>query len=166
MAALTQKQENFCAAYVETGNASEAYRRAYDASRMKQESISVKASELMRNGSVTVRIKELQAQAQKRHQLTVDDLINELEDARQIAMGGERPTPAAMVAATLGKAKLLGLDCPSMALDLESKRLALEKLQLELDALKGKDKATGTGQDRPQEYRIAPDEPVPDEPIL
>lgn len=166
MAALTQKQENFCAAYVETGNASEAYRRAYDASRMKQESISVKASELMRNGSVTVRIKELQAQAQKRHQLTVDDLINELEDARQIAMGGERPTPAAMVAATLGKAKLLGLDCPSMALDLESKRLALEKLQLELDALKGKDKATGTGQDRPPEYTIAPDEPVPDEPIL
>lgn len=25
---------------------------------------------------------------------------------------------------------------------------------------------TATGQDRPQEYRIAPDEPVPDEPIL
>ena len=28
---LTQKQENFCLAYIETGNASEAYRKAYNA---------------------------------------------------------------------------------------------------------------------------------------
>lgn len=166
MAALTQKQENFCLAYVETGNASEAYRRAYDASNMSQGVINNKASLLLAKGDIRVRLEQLQNQAQQRHQLTVDDLINELEDARQIAMGGERPTPAAMVAATLGKAKLLGLDCPSMALDLESKRLALEKLQIELDALKGKDKTTGTGQDRPPEYAISPDEPVPNDPIL
>ena len=166
MATLTQKQENFCAAYVETGSGSESYRRAYNAERMKPETIANEASKLLQNPDITMRIGQLRSDAAQRHQLTVDDLINELEDARQIAMGGERPTPAAMVAATLGKAKLLGLDCPSMALDLESKRLALEKLQIELDALKGKDKTTGTGQDRPQEYRIAPDEPVPNEPIL
>ena len=40
---LTAKQEAFARAYVETGNASEAYRRAYNAENMKQESIAVRA---------------------------------------------------------------------------------------------------------------------------
>jgi len=35
----TQKQENFCLAYIECGNASEAYRRAYDAEYMKPETV-------------------------------------------------------------------------------------------------------------------------------
>lgn len=164
--ALTQKQENFCLAYVETGNASESYRRAYDASRMKQESIAVKASELMSNGNVKVRISDLQSQAQQRHHLTVDDLINELEEARIIASTGEKPQANAMVSATMGKAKLLGLDCPSLTLDLEAKRLAVEKLRIEVEALAGKDKPTVGGQDRPVEYVIAPDEALPNDPIL
>ena len=112
MAELTQKQENFCAAYVETGNASESYRRAYDASRMKPESVNVNASKLLADAKVSLRVKELQQAAQQRHQLTVDDLLNELEEARQIAMGGERPQCAAAVSATMGKAKLLGFDSP------------------------------------------------------
>lgn len=37
--ALTPKQARFCQAYLETGNASEAYRQAYDASRMKAASV-------------------------------------------------------------------------------------------------------------------------------
>ena len=41
--ALTLKQEKFCHYYVDTdGNASEAYRMAYDAAKMKAESIWVK----------------------------------------------------------------------------------------------------------------------------
>ena len=44
---LTIKQEAFARAYVETGNASEAYRRAYNAENMKQESIAVRACELL-----------------------------------------------------------------------------------------------------------------------
>ena len=31
---MTPKQEKFCQLYVELGNASEAYRQAYDASKM------------------------------------------------------------------------------------------------------------------------------------
>lgn len=167
MAELTQKQENFCLAYVETGNASEAYRRAYDASNMSQGVINNKASLLLAKGDIRVRLEQLQQATQQRHQLTVDDLLSELEEARQVAMGGgDKPTPAAMVAATMGKAKLLGLDCPGLVIDLESKRLALEKLQIELDTLKGKDKAETSGQNRPAEYAIAPDEPIPNEPIL
>ena len=44
MSKLTPKQENFCLAYLETSNASEAYRRAYDSENMKPESINVNAS--------------------------------------------------------------------------------------------------------------------------
>lgn len=56
---LTQKQEIFCLAYIETGNASEAYRKAYNAGRMKAGTIHARASELMADGLITVRIAEL-----------------------------------------------------------------------------------------------------------
>lgn len=41
--------------------------------------------------------------------MTVEDIIKELEQARIIAMSGDRPQVGAMVAATMGKAKVLGL---------------------------------------------------------
>ena len=106
---LTPKQEKFCNAYIECGNQSEAYRRAYNAEKMKPECIVVKASELMATGKVAVRVKELQHQIAQRNKITVDDLLNELEQARQIALNAEKPQCAAMVAATIGKAKLLGM---------------------------------------------------------
>ena len=107
---LTIKQEAFARAYVETGNASEAYRRAYDAARMKPEVIAVKASELMANGKVAVSVQALRDQALKRHAVTVDSLVNELEEARLAALTAESPQSAAAVSATMGKAKLMGLD--------------------------------------------------------
>lgn len=106
--ALTPKQEAFAQAYVETGNASEAYRRSYSAANMKPEVVNNKASELLKKGDVRVRVAALQAKAVERHELTVDDIIRELEEARTFAMTGERPQPSAMVAATMGKAKVLG----------------------------------------------------------
>lgn len=107
---LTQKQEKFCQAYIETGNASEAYRTAYAADKMKPEAIHVKASELLANGKVTVRVAELKADVRSRHDVTVDSLIRELEEARQAALTAETPQSSAAVAATMGKAKLTGLD--------------------------------------------------------
>lgn len=106
---LTPKQEAFALAYVETGNASEAYRRSYNAEKMKPSVIAVKASELLANGNVSVRVAELQAAHVERHEITVDDILRELEEARALAAGGEKPQPAAMVAASMGKAKLLGM---------------------------------------------------------
>ena len=78
MAKLTQKQENFCLAYIETGNASEAYRRSYNTSKMKPESINVKACELLKDVKVSVRVGELKVKAQERNEVTVDKLISEL----------------------------------------------------------------------------------------
>lgn len=107
--ALTPKQEAFALAYVETGNASEAYRRAYNAVNMKPEVIANKASALLKRGDVRVRVEMAQAKAIERHETTVDDILRELEEARALAAGGDKPQPAAMVAASMGKAKLLGM---------------------------------------------------------
>ena len=103
-----RKQEKFCQVFIETGNASEAYRQSYDTDSMSINTIHVKACELKKTDKVTVRIQELEAEHRERHNMTVDDLIKELEEARQ--MGADTESASAMVSATMGKAKLLGLD--------------------------------------------------------
>ena len=107
---LTQKQENFCLKYVETGNASEAYRSAYRADKMKNTTIAVRACELLSDSKVTVRVEEIKKDHRERHKLTVDDLLAELEEARQAALSAETVQASAATNATMGKAKLLGLD--------------------------------------------------------
>lgn len=105
---LTIKQENFCLAYVETGNASEAYRRAYDTEDMLPATVNRHAHGMLENDKVAARINELRSTVMERHRITVDDLLKELDEAR--AMGKATGKAAPMVAATMGKAKLLGLD--------------------------------------------------------
>ena len=56
---LTPKQENFCREFIKCGNASEAYRKAYNCQNMKPESINRKASELLDNVKITARVQEL-----------------------------------------------------------------------------------------------------------
>lgn len=72
--ALTQKRENFCLKYVETGNASEAYRLAYSAERMKPETINNNAYKLLQDNEIKTRIEELKAMA-------VSDAIMTREEA-------------------------------------------------------------------------------------
>ncbi|MDK1250596.1 terminase small subunit [Cronobacter sakazakii] len=110
MAGLTIKQEAFCQAYIETGNASEAYRTAYAADKMKPEAVHVQASNLKDNPKIALRLKELQEEIRQRHNVTIDSLLAELEEARQKALSAETPQSSAAVAATMGKAKLTGLD--------------------------------------------------------
>lgn len=107
---LTEKQEAFCRAFVETGNASEAYRRSYDAKNMGQNTIAVKASEMLNKDNISVRLQQLREVHQKRHNVTVDSIVAELEEARQRALNAATPQTSAAVAASMGKAKLYGLD--------------------------------------------------------
>jgi len=108
---LTSKQEAFALAYVETGNAAEAYRRAYDVKAGTQHSsIYVAASRLMDNTKVMLRVQELQAQAAEMCLYTVKDAFSEYETARQLALEMENPNAA--VTAVNGKVKLFGLDQP------------------------------------------------------
>ncbi|MDE7465294.1 MAG: terminase small subunit [Muribaculaceae bacterium] len=60
---LTEKQERFCRHYLDTdGNASEAYRMAYDTTKMQPSTVHYSAWELMNNPKITQRIDELRAE--------------------------------------------------------------------------------------------------------
>ena len=72
---LTLKQSSFCNKYIQTGNASEAYRQAYNAKTMKAETIHRKAAELIENGKVTARIDELQSRIREDHKITIDTQV-------------------------------------------------------------------------------------------
>jgi phage terminase small subunit len=106
---LTEKQTAFCYAYMEKGNASESYRIAYDAENMSDNAIGVEACRLMAHPNVALKIEELRRMAAERNKITVDDLITELQEAREAALKATNPQSAAAVAATMGKAKLLGM---------------------------------------------------------
>ena len=99
---LTIKQEAFARAYVETGNASEAYRRAYNAENMQIDTVKKRASELLSRGDIKGTVQKLKDEIASRHEITVDSLVNELEEARLAALGAENPQSAAAVAATMG----------------------------------------------------------------
>lgn len=77
-AKLTPKQEAFARAYVETGNASEAYRRAYDASGTTDKSVHENAAKLIKHTKVAPRIEQLQQEIAKRHDVTIDRIVREL----------------------------------------------------------------------------------------
>ena len=105
---LTPKQEAFAISYVESGSASKAYKTAYNVNENTSDNtISVEASKLKNTPKITLRILKLQELAQERHSITVDSLTDELENARLTAC--EAGQASAMVAATMGKAKLHGL---------------------------------------------------------
>lgn len=109
MSDLTAKQEAFALAYVETGNASEAYRRSHDVGAdTKPETVWSEASRLMASPKVAARVKELQEEARDLAMVSVGTLTTELEEARVKAMGDEKGASAA-VSAIMGKAKLHGL---------------------------------------------------------
>lgn len=75
---LTIKQEKFCNKYLECGNASEAYRYAYDCSNMSNNAVWNASSILLDNPKVIQRIKELQSSFQKRTEITKERVLNEL----------------------------------------------------------------------------------------
>lgn len=75
MSKLTIKQNNFCEVYVNTSSPSKAYKAAYDVSPTTQMNvISVKASELLQNGNVKVRIQELKQEVAARNYITRQDI--------------------------------------------------------------------------------------------
>lgn len=75
---LTIKQENFCNYYVECGNASEAYRRSYNCSKLSNKSIWELSSQLLNNIKVASRVKELQYEQKEQSDITKEKILKEL----------------------------------------------------------------------------------------
>ena len=105
---LTPKQEGFCMSYIETGNASEAYRLHYNAEKMKPDSVNRLAHELLHNIKITSRIKELRSLVTEKYICTAESLAKELDEDRELAR--DLGQPGAAVAAVNAKARLFGLD--------------------------------------------------------
>ena len=104
---LTPKQEAACRAYIETGSKSAAYRHAYNTKNMKNETVWRRAVELFDNGKVAARLEALQAEHRRVHDVTIESLTKELEEARTLAIANGQASAA--VQATMGIAKLHGL---------------------------------------------------------
>ena len=77
---LTTKQESFCNYYIECGNASEAYRRAYSCANMKDVTINNKAYILSQKGEIRARIIELQEEQKKKSDITKDEVLRMLKN--------------------------------------------------------------------------------------
>jgi phage terminase small subunit len=101
---LTPKQEAFCLTYVETGNASESYRQAYNAEKMKPETVAKRASELMQDGEVAGRIRELRADAAEAAKVTLEGHLRDLKAIRDKALKAGEFGPAASAEIARGKA--------------------------------------------------------------
>jgi phage terminase small subunit len=77
---LSIKQENFCNYYLESGNASDAYRRAYSCKGKSDNAIWVEASRLANNPKVALRISELSSEMRRRSDITKDEAVGILAD--------------------------------------------------------------------------------------
>jgi phage terminase small subunit len=109
--AITEKQNVFAHVYIETGNATEAYRQAYDVDpNGRAEWYSVEACILLDDPQIAKRVEMLREAQSKLSLYNVLDALNEYEDARKEAK--TNGMPAAMVSAINGKVKLFGLDQP------------------------------------------------------
>ena len=103
---LTPKESAFARLYVETGNATEAYRQAYDHNG-NDATACRGAHDVLHRPTVEAYVAGLQAEHRTRHNVTVDRLTEELEIARQLAL--QNKSASAAVSATMGKARLHGL---------------------------------------------------------
>ena len=79
MKKLTPKQEKFANLYVELGNASEAYRQAYDVKPTTSiETIKVNASKLLSDTNISLTIEELRNEVKEEHCITRSFIIKGL----------------------------------------------------------------------------------------
>lgn len=101
---LTVKQENFCLAYLETGNASEAYRRAYASAKMKPETVNRAAKEMIDLPKIATRLQELRKPAVKAAQITLEQHLKDLQRLRDLAESSEKYGPAIQAEMARGKA--------------------------------------------------------------
>lgn len=109
---LTTKQEAFALAFFETGNAAEAYRTAYDVVENARDNwVYVEASQLLDHPKIAQRLKELNEQAAQLSIYTRHKAMEELEEARQVAISEGQSSGA--VSATTAKVKLVGFDRPT-----------------------------------------------------
>ena len=126
--ALTIKQEKFCRSFIgpAEGNASAAYRNAYNADKMLASTVNRKAKELMDNGKITARLDALRAEYAEQNAITVEEITAALRRAVDGAATAGQWSAASQAA--LGLAKLAGLL-------VEKRELSVDDTRAHLDAV-------------------------------
>ena len=85
---LTKKQEKFIAELLKGKSQHDAYRAAYDTSRMKDSSIDVNASKLAKSAKVALRLGQLRTKVEKRaEEKAVMSAVEALREIESIAKG-------------------------------------------------------------------------------
>ena len=96
---LNPRQQRFCECFVAFGNATQAAKEAGYSDRTAY----AQASRLLRNVKVDTRIRELQAAAAKRSEITADRVLEMLMDSYHDAKAAMQHGPAVRAAELLGK---------------------------------------------------------------
>lgn len=81
---LTDKQETYCRKYIELLNQRQAYMAAYDASKMKPNTVDRSASLLHQKPHIQARINELMAEREQRLQIDADYVLRRLVEIDQM----------------------------------------------------------------------------------
>lgn len=106
MADLTPKQEAFCLAYLESGNATEAYRQAGYSAGMADKTVQEAASRLLRNSKVVARLAQVRDIATAEAGMTIADHLADLKALRDAAKGEGKYSAA--VAAEVARGRVSG----------------------------------------------------------
>lgn len=113
---LTLKQETFCREYISNGgNATQAYKKAYDCKKMKETTINNNAYKLLQNNEITTRLKELKKPLQEKFEYTMEQSFKKFNDLQELALkrisitGMPNPDLTNAIKCEENKAKLMGL---------------------------------------------------------
>lgn len=129
---LTAKQEKFAALLAEGASNSDAYRGAYDCSRMKPGSIHTEASKLALSPAVTQRVNELLGQKRQRISMFTEKQSDRVwRNVWRLAEGHDVP-PSVQQAALSLAAKMAGMLTDKVEIkneNVDSKSLEAELLE-------------------------------------
>lgn len=101
---LTPKREAFAQAVASGMTQADAYRAAFDASKMKPETIQSAASRLMAYSKVSARVEEIRRPVVKRAQITLEAHLERLRQLSEKAEQAEQYSAAISAEVSRGKA--------------------------------------------------------------
>jgi phage terminase small subunit len=114
MTGLSVKQEKFCKKFLECGDASNAYRFAYNAEGMKQNTVGRKAHELKNHPKVAAKLRLMQEKQQIKHEITLETVTSDLLEARELARTLKKPEPMISATAHIARIHGIGTDDPTL----------------------------------------------------
>ena len=121
---LNPRQQRFCECFVACGNATQAAKEAGYSDRTAY----AQASRLLRNVKVDTRIRELQAAAAKRSEITADRVLQMLIDSYHDAKAAKQHGPAVRAAELLGRHLAMFVDRQLTGEDTLSREQLIEQL--------------------------------------